>query len=182
MAVLHPLRLKLLEALGEPLGAAGLARRLGLPRQKLRYHLRRLEAAGVIEPAGTRRARGCTERLLRRRSRRLLVDPYLLDDTARRAPRKIDPRSWTYLRSRAVRLLRDLETAADGSTGRPLALETPVRFPDGRARERFEQELGEAFRALASRYGGGAHRCRYLLVGWPESAPPRGRKADERAH
>ncbi|MBL8987996.1 MAG: helix-turn-helix transcriptional regulator, partial [Gemmatimonadetes bacterium] len=36
-------RRQLLEALAEPDSAAGLARRLGLPRQRVNYHLRLLE-------------------------------------------------------------------------------------------------------------------------------------------
>ena len=42
----HPLRLKLLEQLIEPDSAGGLARRLGVPRQVLNYHLRELEGQG----------------------------------------------------------------------------------------------------------------------------------------
>ena len=44
--VLHPLRLRILAELGRPDSAAGLARRLGLPRQQLNYHLRQLEHQG----------------------------------------------------------------------------------------------------------------------------------------
>ena len=164
------------------LTGAPLARRLGLPRQKLRYHLGRLEAAGLIEPAGSRKARGCTERLLRRRSRRLLLHPYLLDDTAKRTARRIDPRSWTYLRSRAVRLIRELDSAANQALGAPLTLEAQVDFRDEDARARFEKELGDAFRTLADRFGGGALACRYLLVGWPEPAKRRSQSENERAH
>ena len=40
--VLHPIRNQLLSELGEPASAAELARRLGLPRQKVNYHLREL--------------------------------------------------------------------------------------------------------------------------------------------
>lgn len=42
-------RLRLLEQLTEPDSAAGLARRLGVPRQKLNYHLRELEREGFLE-------------------------------------------------------------------------------------------------------------------------------------
>ena len=44
----HPLRLKVLEHLAEPDSAAGLSRRLGVPRQVLNYHLRALENAGML--------------------------------------------------------------------------------------------------------------------------------------
>ena len=41
-AVLNPLRLQILEGLSEPDSASGLARRFGIPRQKINYHLREL--------------------------------------------------------------------------------------------------------------------------------------------
>ena len=42
-AMLHPLRMRMLETLREPHSAASLARILELPRQKVNYHLRELE-------------------------------------------------------------------------------------------------------------------------------------------
>ena len=47
-AALTPLRRELLERLREPNSAASLAGQLALPRQKLAYHLRVLEEAGLI--------------------------------------------------------------------------------------------------------------------------------------
>jgi DNA-binding transcriptional ArsR family regulator len=46
-----------------------LARRLGLPRQQVNYHLRALERAGFIEIDEARQRRGCTERIMRLTSR-----------------------------------------------------------------------------------------------------------------
>ncbi len=42
----HPLRLKVLEQLVEPDSAAGLSRRMGVPRQVLNYHLRAWRVRG----------------------------------------------------------------------------------------------------------------------------------------
>src|SRR5271166_4539655 len=53
--LLQPGRLRLLEQLTEPDSAAGLARRLGVPRQKLNYHLRELEREGFLELVEERR-------------------------------------------------------------------------------------------------------------------------------
>src|SRR5437764_14580342 len=66
---LSPFRLRLLTGLQEPESASGLARRLGLPRQQVNYHLRELERAGFIEMAESRQRRGCTERIMRLTSR-----------------------------------------------------------------------------------------------------------------
>ncbi|MCC6997851.1 MAG: helix-turn-helix transcriptional regulator [Deltaproteobacteria bacterium] len=68
-AALSPFRLTLLKGLQEPASASGLARRLGVPRQQVNYHLRELEHAGLIELGEARQRRGCTERIMRLTSR-----------------------------------------------------------------------------------------------------------------
>src|SRR5215468_11009120 len=62
---LSPFRLGLLKGLQQPESASGIARRLGLPRQQVNYHLRELERAGFIEMCEERQRRGCTERIMR---------------------------------------------------------------------------------------------------------------------
>src|SRR4051812_16248815 len=66
---LSPFRLGLLKGLQQPESASGLARRLGLPRQQINYHLRELERAGFIELSEARQRRGCIERIMRLTSR-----------------------------------------------------------------------------------------------------------------
>ena len=51
-ALLHPLRLRILDALREPGSASGLARRFRLPRQKMNYHVRELARVHFLERAG----------------------------------------------------------------------------------------------------------------------------------
>src|ERR1700729_3861369 len=68
--LLQPGRLGLLERLAEPDSAAGLARRLGVPRQKMNYHLRELE---WVEE---RRKGNCMERLVRATAREFLIAPH----------------------------------------------------------------------------------------------------------
>ena len=50
---LDPVRARLLAELAHPASAAALAVRLGIPRQKINYHLRALEAHGLVRMAGT---------------------------------------------------------------------------------------------------------------------------------
>ena len=61
-ALLDPVRQQLLAQLAEPDSAAGLARRLRLPRQRINYHLRALERAGLLELVEERRKGNCIER------------------------------------------------------------------------------------------------------------------------
>ena len=58
--MLHPMRLRILDALREPGSASTVARELGLARQKVNYHLRALEAHGLAKVAGERRWGGLT--------------------------------------------------------------------------------------------------------------------------
>src|SRR2546421_697148 len=63
-ASLDPIRAKLLAALVEPGSATMLAARVGLPRQKVNYHLRALEQHGLVELVEERRKGNVTERVL----------------------------------------------------------------------------------------------------------------------
>jgi len=54
-ALAHPMRIQILEALREPASAAAVARVIGQPRQKVNYHLKELDSAGLIGLVGERR-------------------------------------------------------------------------------------------------------------------------------
>ena len=69
------LRRRILDVLDEPDSATGLANTLGTTRQKVNYHLRELERAGFVELAAVRQRRGLEERVMRRTSDVVLVDP-----------------------------------------------------------------------------------------------------------
>ena len=60
-----PARMRILEHLSKPDSAAGVARRLELPRQQIGYHLRELEQAGLVELVEERRKGNCIERVVR---------------------------------------------------------------------------------------------------------------------
>src|SRR3954470_21274436 len=64
VVALDPVRARLLSELAEPASAATLAERVGLSRQKVNYHLRALEARGLVAVAEERLWGGLTERLL----------------------------------------------------------------------------------------------------------------------
>lgn len=156
-ALLHPLRATLLRELREPDSAAGLARRLDLPRQKLNYHLRQLEDAGLVELVETRRRGNCTERILRARARSWLISPEVLGELAA-DPRDVEDRfSSAYLGALAGRVLEDLcrlRRGADEAGKRlpTLALESQVRFASPDAQNAFAEELAAAIARLVGRY------------------------------
>src|SRR5215472_3516465 len=73
-----PTRLKILEQLNEPDSAAGVARRLEMPRQQVSYHLRELEHAGLVELVEERRKGNCLERVVRAAARTYVISPEAL--------------------------------------------------------------------------------------------------------
>src|SRR5215510_9125307 len=79
---LDPVRSRLLSNLAEPGSAASLASQLGIARQKLNYHLRALEAHGLIEVSEERRWGGLTERRMVATARSYLVSPAALGPAA----------------------------------------------------------------------------------------------------
>src|SRR5258708_5349426 len=74
---LEPTRSRLLSELVVPASAATLAARVGLARQKVNYHLRALEAHGLVRLAQERKWGGLTELLLV-----ATAAPYLLSPSA----------------------------------------------------------------------------------------------------
>jgi DNA-binding transcriptional ArsR family regulator len=76
---LSAFRRGILAALDRPDSATGLARQLGSTRQKVNYHLRALEDVGLVEVEELRQRRGLTERVMRRTSDVVLVDPTAFD-------------------------------------------------------------------------------------------------------
>lgn len=174
-AALSPLRRRLLEHLRtEPDSAAGLARKLDLPRQKLNYHLRELEKAGIVELAEERQRRGCVERSLRPTARALLVDPRLLGG-ADEVDNLRDRFSSTYLIAAAARVLQEVtglraKATAAGKRLATFTLETEVAFRSAADRAAFASELTEAVAALARKYhddSRGSRRHRFVVGGHP---------------
>src|SRR5688500_2854326 len=82
VVALEPVRSRLLSELAEPASAATLATRLGLARQKVNYHLRALEAHGLVQVARTRQWGGLTERLLVATAASYIVSPNAMGPVA----------------------------------------------------------------------------------------------------
>ena len=152
-ALMQPERLRLLEALGEPDSAAGLARRFALPRQRLNYHLKELERVGLLEFVEERRKGNCVERMVRATARAYAISPEILGALGHTRERAADRLSATYLvavASRAIKEIAGLLTraAAAGKRVATLTLDTEIRFADAavarRVRRRADRRDREA--------------------------------------
>ena len=168
IAALDPIRSRILAELAEPGSASTVAGALGLPRQKVNYHLRLLEEHGLVELLEERPRRGLTERVVRATAREYVVaPPNLGQDTA--TPDRADRLSSRYLIALAARVVHEVATLtrradAAGQALPTLAIDTDLRFASAADRAAFTRELTEAVTALAARYhdestpGGRWHR------------------------
>lgn len=181
-ALLQPVRLRMVEALARPDSAAGVARRLGMPRQLVNYHLRQLEAAGLVELMEERSQGTRTERILRARARSYLIAPDALGEVAADPARVADRLSASYLLAAAARLIGRLGAVLDraGGAGKRVAtltLGAQVRFRTASERNAFAEELTSAVGALVAKYhdeeAAGGRRFELLIGVYPalDAAP-----------
>ena len=156
-ASLDPIRSRILAALGEPGSAAMLATRLGLPRQKINYHLKELERHGLVELAEERRKGNVTERVYSAAARSYVISPTTLAAVSPDPDRSPDRLSARWLLALGSRLIQEVGTLLSGSAraGKPVAtyaVDAQVRFASAADRAAFAEELTQAVTALVSRY------------------------------
>jgi len=156
-AVLHPVRGRILAELRKPDSAAGLARRLDMPRQKLNYHLRQLEKEGLLELVEERKKGNCTERIMRATATSYLISPATLGPLASDPDKLRDKFSAGYLVALAARAMRDIARLSKGArkAGKrlpTLSLQTEIRFASPAAQNRFAEELSTQLAELTARY------------------------------
>lgn len=173
MVALDPVRSRLLAELGQPASAATLASRVGLPRQKVNYHLRTLEQHDLVRVAEQRMWGGLTERLLVATASGYAISTRALGDAGVDPTRTRDRLSASYLIALGARLVREVADLVQGARKADkhlatLSIDTVVRFRSPADRAAFTGELTRAVTDLVSRYhddnspGGRAHR---LVVG-----------------
>ena len=185
-AALHPLRLRILGELGAADSAAGLARRLGIPRQLVNYHLRQLERDGLVETVGERKKRNCTERLVKAVARSYLISPAAFGSLAAHPDHVDDRASSAYLVAVAARLISEVaeqRTAAERAGKRlaTMTVETEVRFATPAAQSAFAEELAQAMAAVVAKYHNDVapdgRRYRFMIGGYPAMNTTRAAKA-----
>jgi|SRR5262245_9006225 len=156
-ALTHPTRLRILDALRAPDSAAGVARRLGEPRQRVNHHVRELVKAGLLVDAGERRKGNFVEHLYESAGGTFVVSPRLTWGDGARLQAIADQVSLHHLVDVGERLQRDaaalLDRAAfDGAQIPSATVEATVRFPDAAARAGFLDEYLELAARLIERH------------------------------
>jgi len=156
-ASLDPVRTRLLAELAEPGSATMLAARVGLPRQKVNYHLRMLERHGLVDLVEERRKGNVTERVMRASAASYVISPAALAAVQPDPRRSPDRLSAFWLLALAARLVRDVGALLTGATkaGRRVAtfaLDGELRFASATDRAAFAEELSDAVAALVAKY------------------------------
>ena len=184
-ALVAPLRRQLLSQLhNEPDSATGLARKLGLPRQKINYHVRALEHAGFLEIAHEQKRRGCTERLFRPTARAYMISPDFAGELGADPAELRDQFSSSYLITLASQVVRDVVRQRKGAAEAKkklatFALNVDVSFRTPAERTAFAEELTDCVARLAARYqddSPGSRLYRFVIGGHPVARKKKGEK------
>jgi DNA-binding transcriptional ArsR family regulator len=153
-------RARMLEVLQAPQSAAGLARKTGMKRQQVNYHLRELEKAGLVELVEERKRGNCVERVLRATARSYVISPEVLGRLGVPPKSLSDRFSPAYLIAQCCRAIREVgrlgaEVTAGGERLPTLTLENELRFASDAVRDDFARELSDALARLILEY----HDC-----------------------
>jgi predicted ArsR family transcriptional regulator len=173
---LDPMRASILAALTGPGSAATVAGAVGSTRQKVNYHLKALEAHGLVELAEERVWGGITERFVRRSARHLVVSPGVLQSAAIDPNQVADRLSAAYLIAVNARTVSEVGAIASSATGKrlpTLTVETVIGFRSPGDRAAFAADLQSMLAALIARYHHDDGRPHRLTVSsYPRPAEP----------
>jgi DNA-binding transcriptional ArsR family regulator len=188
-ALLQPLRLRVLARLADARSCAEVAEALEETPQKIHYHVKVLERAGLVEKVAERRVRALSEGLYRAAAQSYWLSPRLVDRIG--GPRQArDAVSLETLLGLAEELHVNLGALAqrlgEGASVPTLGLSADIELADPGRRDDFLRDLEAAVRALAEKYGQrGAPEApstdtadaayRLTVVCYPRPGVPRGR-------
>jgi len=159
---LSPLRRLLLAELREPASAVALAARLGETRQRVNYHVRELERAGLVELVELRPRRGCTERVVRATTRAVLVDPHVSGDVAAVTQDRFAADALLAMAARTVSDVAAMRERADAQGKRLVTF--AVQADVGLARPADLERFADRIAQLVAEFDTGRPEHRYRLV------------------
>ena len=154
---LQPIRLRLLHLLERPQSAPQLAAAMAMPRQRVLYHLRKLETERLVEAREHGAVGRRIDRSYVRTATSYAIAPSTLGGVAVDPHTVADAFSSTYLSAVAGRALNDLAALGRAAAARRLRVptmtaETEVRFATPADQRRFADELAKTLARLAAKY------------------------------
>ena len=170
---MSPLRRAILDRLRDPSSATAIAVQLGKSRQSVAYHVRELEKAGLLEVVEKRARRGCTERIVRRTARAVIVSPDAIGDLATVSQDRFAADALLAMSAKTVEDVAAMRTraAAQGRRLVTFAVEADVGFAQPADIERFVDRLAGDLAALVAEFDTGRpeHRYRVVVGGHPQA-------------
>lgn len=156
-ALFRPLRLSVLRLAREPISASEIGARLGLPRQRINYHVRELARAGFLRRAGRRRRGNMIEQQYVASARAWGLSPELLGGLGADWRSIEDTASAAYLFALTAQMQSDLARAmrapaAPGASAATVSLKSQFRFESPARREQFERALRQAVIEVIARH------------------------------
>jgi DNA-binding transcriptional ArsR family regulator len=141
----------------EPASAAELARRLGLPRQRVNYHVRALERTGFLRTAGRRRRRNLIEQRYVATARSYVLSPELLGPLAADWRAIEDTASADYLLALTEQVRADVSRAAQEAAAlerrlATLSVKSQFRFETPEERAAFAGAVRRALVGVIARH------------------------------
>jgi len=156
-SILSPVRRDVLEALRTQGSSSSVAAELGLPRQKVNYHVRALEESGLLEHVEDRRKGNCTERIVRATARHYLIAPSVLGGLAPSPDVTRDRFSSANLAAVAARTVSEVaelrsRASKAGKQLPTVSLESAVRFASPAVQAAFVEDLSNTILGLVQKY------------------------------
>ncbi|KRE53103.1 ArsR family transcriptional regulator [Arthrobacter sp. Soil736] len=180
-ASLDPIRTRILHELAEPWSATQLAGRVGLPRQKVNYHLKALERHGLVELVEERRKGNVTERVVQATAASYLISPVALAAVAPDPHRFSDRFSAFWLLALAGRMVQEVGKLITGAAAArqklaTFAIDGEITFRSAADRAAFAEELGAAVTRLVDKYHDGGAAAGGGAEAGGGAGGPRGRR------
>ncbi|WP_285250654.1 helix-turn-helix domain-containing protein [Pseudarthrobacter sp. fls2-241-R2A-168] len=162
-ASLDPVRTRILHELSHPGSATQIAVKVGLPRQKVNYHLKALERHGLVELVEERRKGNVTERVLQATAASYLISPQALSSVSPDPHRFSDRFSAFWLLALAGRMVQEMGKLIAGAAAArqklaTFAIDGEITFRTAADRAAFAEELGVAVTRLVDKYHDGGAR------------------------
>ncbi len=155
-ALLNPLRLEILAGAREPASATEIAGRLGEPRQKVNYHVRRLARAGLLVAAEQRRKGNLIEQRYVATARSYVLTPGVIAPLSAGSESSADEQSASRLLALTCQIQTDIARALGEAREQAkrlptLSLASEIRFISAQQRAAFTRALRDAVaRVIAS--------------------------------
>lgn len=156
--LLNPIRGEIIAQLLEPGSAAEVARTLGETAQRINYHLKALEKAGLVQRVGTRQVRNLVEVLYRS-----IAKTFVLADCLSMKPETVqklkDQSSLAHLVTTSERIRRDamllMEQSDVGQEIPSATMQLQVHLSNEQQRQAFIEEYAAMVQQLVERYAAG---------------------------